>query len=345
MASTSSHSHNRACDDEEMSDSDDAAGSKHGPKRRRAGFYGLVRDVVVAFGIVALLMLSLYLYTGNWPPMVVIESESMQHSEDSVVGVIDTGDLVLVKAVDSRDDVVTWVEGRETGYTKYGDYGDAIIYRKNGGRLTPVIHRAIVWIEFNETTGNSFDAPSLGVYNERTRLIIHNLTSYHTNEEERVDFVINIKKILENAAKFPGVDPSGYVTKGDHNREVDQEGGIRDENAAPVLPVKIDWIVGKARGGLPWFGLIKLYVNGDLEKGQAPQSSVNMLVASILLIIAAPVALDMIFALLAKRRKMEEELEEKGTPRDDDGGGGSGPPEEGSRMSKFDLLPGRRSGD
>jgi signal peptidase I len=42
----------------------------------------LLRDVGLALLIVVVIMLILYAYSGIWPPMVVIESESMQHSGD-----------------------------------------------------------------------------------------------------------------------------------------------------------------------------------------------------------------------------------------------------------------------
>ena len=103
-----------------------------------------------------------FLYTGNWPPVVVVESESMMHSNtESFLGVIDTGDLVLVKTIGSRDDVVTYAQGKADDYSTYSDYGDVIIYRKNGyGDVTPVIHRALVWLEYNQTSDN-FDIPDL----------------------------------------------------------------------------------------------------------------------------------------------------------------------------------------
>ena len=71
---------------------------------------------------------SMWGYTQNWPPMVVVESESMMHAEDSEVGVIDTGDLVLVKKTSGRGDITTYIEGKKRDYKTYGEYGDVIIY-------------------------------------------------------------------------------------------------------------------------------------------------------------------------------------------------------------------------
>ncbi|MCK4366762.1 MAG: S26 family signal peptidase, partial [Thermoplasmata archaeon] len=105
----------------------------------------LLRDLGVAALIVGIILLSLFLYTGNWPPMVVVESQSMQHSDtESFVGVIDTGDLVLVQNAPSSSDIITYVEGRATGYSTYGEFGDVIIYKQGGDfQAKSIIHRAL----------------------------------------------------------------------------------------------------------------------------------------------------------------------------------------------------------
>ena len=44
----------------------------------------------------ALLLGSMFLSTGTFPPMVVVESGSMMHDDEGQIGAIDPGDLVLV---------------------------------------------------------------------------------------------------------------------------------------------------------------------------------------------------------------------------------------------------------
>lgn len=56
----------------------------------------LIREVLLAGGMIAILIFALYAHTGSMPPLVVVESSSMIHSEDGEVGSIDAGDLVLV---------------------------------------------------------------------------------------------------------------------------------------------------------------------------------------------------------------------------------------------------------
>ena len=119
-------------------------------KDRPENFWkGLVRDAIVAVVIVAVILGAMYLYAGVWPPLVVVESSSMQHSDDvSSLGVIDTGDMVFQQAASTRESIVTYVEGRASGYATYGDYGDVIIFNK-AGSATPIIHRAIMYISLH----------------------------------------------------------------------------------------------------------------------------------------------------------------------------------------------------
>ncbi len=80
---------------------------------------GLARDLLVAAIIVVVFLAAIYLYAGVWPPLVVVESSSMQHSnQESFLGVIDTGDMVFQQAAPTRADVVTYLEGRASGYAR-----------------------------------------------------------------------------------------------------------------------------------------------------------------------------------------------------------------------------------
>src|SRR3972149_11098665 len=91
----------------------------------------LARDISFAVILVAIILGAVFAYTQVWPPMVVVESDSMQHSRTrSFVGVIDTGDLVLVQAVHQASDVVTYVEGRAPGNEAYSNFGDVIIFHR-----------------------------------------------------------------------------------------------------------------------------------------------------------------------------------------------------------------------
>ena len=92
------------------------------------------REVFLAGGLVSLLLGAMYLSTGTFPPMVVVESGSMMHDDDGKIGVIDPGDLILVVNPE-RKDVVTYVEATDPsdenfGYESHGMYGDVIVFSK-----------------------------------------------------------------------------------------------------------------------------------------------------------------------------------------------------------------------
>src|SRR5437899_6137132 len=122
---------------------------------------GLGRDLQVAAIIVVVFLAAIYAYAGVWPPLVVVESSSMQHSsQESFLGVIDMGDMVFQSPAPTRADVVTYLQGRASGYSTYGDYGDVIIFRRSSSS-TPVIHRAIIYVTVN--TNNTADIPNLAL--------------------------------------------------------------------------------------------------------------------------------------------------------------------------------------
>jgi signal peptidase len=239
-----------------------------------------IRDIVAAVAIVCIILAALWAYTGQFPdtPMVVVTSGSMMHDDASYgkIGTIDPGDLVLVKKIDGRDDVTPRGASfaPQTSHRSYGDYGDVVIYYPMGNEgRTPVIHRAICWVEVHPDDTYTVTA--------------YNITGAQT---------ITIPEL-----QLSGYQPtnSGFITKGDNNRLPDQyqSGGICAE------PVKPEWIIGKARGELPWFGLIKLMIYGNEEvngepgwvkigNAVAPKDIWVCLGLSLLGIAAVPISLD-----------------------------------------------------
>lgn len=187
-------------------------------------------------------------------PVVVIETGSMMDCEQGVgtrtvlceptsfgsIGAIDPGDLVFVRDTDGKNDVTTMAD---EGRNRYGQPGDAVVYRP-GGRadLTPVIHRAMFWIEFNGD--GTFSVPELGLERET------NLDHPAIMDRERFG--------LEGFCqlRFGDNPQSGWITKGDNNRCWDQTGS----HSISPGPVQPDWLLGKARGEVPWVGLLKLFV-------------------------------------------------------------------------------------
>ncbi len=117
----------------------------------------IVREIMLVIGFSVLLLGSMVVATGSLSPVVVVESGSMMHTEEGSVGAIDPGDMVLVMNPD-RVEIVTFVEATEEGnenfgYETHGMAGDVIIYQKNGGSDTPVIHRALLKAVANDSGG------------------------------------------------------------------------------------------------------------------------------------------------------------------------------------------------
>jgi signal peptidase len=292
---------------------------------RKSEAMALVQDVVVALVVVAIVLGSLYVYGGRWPPMVVVESESMQHDHElSSIGVIDTGDLTLVRTLENAGPPVTWVEGRDDGHSTYSEFGDVIIYHKNGqSQTTPIIHRAVIRIEYDPVS-EGFDVPDLDIEDETESFVIEDFHSYHNGEMELVDLVIDVKVILNNFGNAGREPHGGIITKGDHNREVDQYSLPAWSGTGPappglsrlVEPVEDDWIVGVARGEIPWFGLIKLWARGQTEAHPAPVNSGPNLMIAVALLLVAPFLAE---SAILEYRKLHPKEEKDGGDGEGDG--------------------------
>lgn len=302
--------------DRKTENKDEEKGPEKGGKAQKkstSGILGLVRDIVVSAAIVAIILASLYGYTGVWPPMVVIESSSMMHSSDSQIGVIDTGDLTLVKAIHDRHDVITFVEAKNPkdphhGFQTYGEYGNVIVYRKNGLTETPVIHRAIAWIEFNKTASDipqrifRGDIPDAGVYNVDSYAVEDILCAGNRH----MSITIQLAAIFSSS-----VTPhSGFVTHGDNNPPYVDQQVLQTATGGKVENIKVDWVVGKAEGELPWFGLFKLWMSGH-DPARFPSTSVRGLVITIILLVAVPIIVDYSISWRKKKNENRKDLREK----------------------------------
>jgi len=104
------------------------------------------RELLWVVAVVAGIALVLFLVSGTWPAVVTIESESMAPH-------MNVGDLVFVVRADRLGELQTWESGKATGYLKFGDSGDVLIFTRNGaagslipglgGGVHPIIHRAM----------------------------------------------------------------------------------------------------------------------------------------------------------------------------------------------------------
>jgi signal peptidase I len=252
----------------------------------------LARDILWLVAVVGGIALTLYLICGTWPAVVTIESESM-------VPHMNVGDLVVVVQKDRFGELQPWDQGKTTGYQKFGDYGDVIIYRPNGiqdfwssvGLLTlskqhPIIHRAITW------TGQGEPEPLyLNIYRGKVTpdryvplvagdATINGYTILYTGSGSPPanitpdsrdilmrtpsgNYILPFAYILPDAGYIRASDTitshGGYITKGDNNIASDQ-GYLSVPGSETVEPVKKEWVVGKALFAIPLVGLLPLYI-------------------------------------------------------------------------------------
>lgn len=271
---------------------------EEGLTRKYGGALLFLRDAGIAFAFVCLVLLTMFAYTGMWPPLVVVESNSMMHGDENLssIGTIDTGDLVLVRKVDQVTEVETYLEGYVSGHRTYGDYGDVIIYERGGlTSATPIIHRAIMYLEMN-ADGASYTCAALKnvPHTKWTTLNPADTWDNLTSTLSIMDVGWNGLTVTVDIRSMISSHRSGFITKGDHNTAIDQVFGSAG-------PVNIDWVVGKARGEIPWFGLLKLW-STDTLGSPAPSNSVTDLWITIAIIIAAPVATDVYLTYREKKR-------------------------------------------
>ena len=199
-----------------------------------------VREVAGSVAAVALVGALLFAISGVWPPLVAIESESMEpHIEKGdLVFVMDehrfAGDAATVANGESTG-VVTYVTGQETGYSEFSEPGDVIVYRPDGSdSATPIIHRTRFWVADGENWYDRANPEYVGQYDE-----------CEVDDDPSTDTALP-------ACPAPN---AGFITKGDNeatNGVYDQVAGIADR------PVKPAWIIGTAEFRIPLLGHIRL---------------------------------------------------------------------------------------
>ncbi len=188
-------------------------------------------DLLSSVGIVILIGVLLFAASGIWPPMVAVESGSMEP-------VMERGDLVFVMESDRfpgpgahESGVVTAQAGQNTDYEKFDGHGDVIVYKPDGSDYrTPVIHRAMFWVEEGENW-------------------VEKANPEYLPEDAVCDG--DAGRNGTDIASCPAPH-AGFITKGDANAHYDQVNGIVRG------PVKPAWVVGTAEHAVPYLGSIRL---------------------------------------------------------------------------------------
>ena len=176
-------------------------------------------DILHTLGVLALVGALLFTVTGVWPPMVAVESQSMEPN-------LERGDLVFVTddgkfagAAADEHGVVTGTASE--GYGRIGGAGDVIVYASPSRDGSPIIHRAVFAVDAGE---NWYDEAN---------------ESYVRGADSCAE--------LRNCP----APHAGYITRGDNNGYYDQAAGI----APPVRP---EWVEAKAQFHVPYLGMLRL---------------------------------------------------------------------------------------
>lgn len=184
----------------------------------------VLQDTLHTALIVLVVGLLLFAVSGIWPPMVAVESQSMEPS-------LERGDLVFVTdpdryGPDGDADVVTVHEA--TDYRSLGSPGDVVVYQTPNRRRrgqSPVIHRAMFRVEGGE--------------------------NWYDRANPQFVQADNCKELRHCPAPH-----DGYITKGDNNAYYDQAARI-----AP--PVRRGWVRAEAQFRIPWLGRLRLWLSGQ----------------------------------------------------------------------------------
>ncbi|MGM0397800.1 MAG: S26 family signal peptidase [Halobacteriota archaeon] len=189
------------------------------------GFVVVSREILTSVLAVMAIGLLLFAVSGVWPPMVAVESGSMEPH-------LQKGDLVFVMdeqrlppdAATGDTGVVTYQDGVEHDYRSLGSYGDVIIYHPDGDpNRKPVIHRAHIWVDEGENWVAKADP------------------AFVTDDD------------CESVPNCPAPH-AGFITKGDN----EQTNDYYDQTRGISGPVKPEWIAGSAEVRVPWLGWIRL---------------------------------------------------------------------------------------
>jgi signal peptidase I len=292
-------------------------------------------EPLVALAVIVVLLVSLFAYTSNWPPVYVVESNSMQHGAGDHLGVLNAGDVVLAEKVSNRT-ITTWIDGVHNGFQTYGLAGDVLLYHPNGtGSTTPIVHRALVFLTYNAPDNFSASIPAgtpcgnapNAVYwtpnppnncgTSGLRELRLNGLGWHHALNLTIDF------------SFGSLGThSGYLTMGDNNSHTDQysSGGFPPISYL-VMP---SWVIGVARGMIPWFGALKLALDGN--SALVPAASWELMGLTVAAVILAAAGIHWVLrregiesplrrrAERAQRAREEEVEEEEPRPRTERGG-------------------------
>lgn len=207
-----------------------------------------IREMLSSAAVVLAIGLLLFGVSGVWPPMVAVESGSMEPNmvKGDLIFVTDPGRFAPDGAI-GETGVVTHEIGTESGYSTFGSGGSVIVFDEPGNPGAPIIHRAHLYVEEDE---NWYDRAN---------------DDFHSADS------------CDELRNCPA-PRSGFVTKGDDNPNYDQATTI-----APVVDEA--WVTGVARLRIPYLGWIRLLATGQATLfGVTPIQTLSAAAASALVV-------------------------------------------------------------
>ena len=253
----------------------------------------LARDILWVIGVVGGIALVLFLLCGTWPAVVTIESGSM-------IPNMNIGDLVVVVQKDRFGELQTWEDGNVSGYKKFGDYGDVIIYRPNGvtdiwasvgllpfSRQHPIIHRAMTWTEAGEpvplyinfyrgsvtpavylpltvagTTADGYQILTTGNFPAASNYT-PGARDVIITSPQLGNYILPADAVVRNAGyvkNLSTIASHGGYITKGDNNSNSDQGSLTFADTGTIETVEKDWVVGKALFTVPYVGLLPLHI-------------------------------------------------------------------------------------
>ncbi|MFB6361722.1 MAG: S26 family signal peptidase [Halobacteriales archaeon] len=186
----------------------------------------VVREILSSVALVLLIGIVLFGVSGVWPPLVAVESGSMEpHMErGDLVFVMDADRFVPDAAVEGTG-VVPYRDAEAVGYRTFGDYGDVIVFDPPSTGGPPIIHRARFWVDEGE--------------------------NWYDRAEPRYVDANRCGDSPREALRNCPAPHAGFITRGDANPVYDQASGVSG-------PVKPAWVKGTAEVRVPYLGYVRL---------------------------------------------------------------------------------------
>jgi len=221
------------------------------------GFAGEVVSFLFAVLIAWTIIQGLGAVLGTPNPLVVVESQSMEHGQGweqwylkngldaSGFGAMNIGDIILVKGDNPKDIQI----------------GDVVIYSKYDGRSIggePVIHRVIGIAEIN---GENLSVEGLARIAYDKNNVTYMTTPCHSSSTQSAYSIKELKQMYSADVidkMYPGIkNQMGnfrvFITKGDNNNVEDQ-----CKAALISFPVHERLVQGRTKFDVPYLGYVKL---------------------------------------------------------------------------------------